>query len=121
MKIRPYSVAIVVKNRRRAAKWYVDKLGLKLLQDGPEHWTVVGRRGSGLRIHLCEQEDGRGPTEHETETGILLRVDGPLVKAHKALVAAGVAFALPPKKRPWGWESRIRDPDGNLLTLMPEE
>src|SRR5580692_8761621 len=98
MKIRPVSAAIVVKSRKRAAKWYVEKLGLKLLEDEPEHWTVVGRKGSGLRIHLCESEKGQGPTAEEADTGILLLVDKPLPKAHRALVKAGVEFAMAPKE-----------------------
>ncbi|HTT26311.1 MAG TPA: VOC family protein [Thermoplasmata archaeon] len=121
MKIQPYSAAIVVKDRKRAAKWYSRVLGLKVLENDPEHWTVVGRKGSGLRIHLCQQDDGRGPTSEEADTGILLLVDKPLVKAHKALVKAGVDFAVAPTERPWGWVSKIRDPDGNVFTLLPEE
>jgi len=120
MKIRPDSVAIVVKNRKRAAKWYVEHLGFKVFANEPEHWTVVGRKGSGLRIHLCEQDGGRAPLPEETDTGILLRVDKALPKAHKALVKAGVTFELAPTEHPWGWESKIRDLDGNVLTLMPE-
>jgi predicted enzyme related to lactoylglutathione lyase len=121
MKIRPVSVAVIVKNRQRAAKWYVKALGLKVLENDPEHWTVVGRRGSGLRIHLCEAEGGRGPTPEEADTGILLVVDEALPKAAKSLGKAGVKFEVPPKELEWGWFSKIRDPDGNLFTLVPKE
>jgi catechol 2,3-dioxygenase-like lactoylglutathione lyase family enzyme len=119
MKIKPVSVAIIVKNRKRAAKWYTQKLGLKVLEDEDDHWTVVGRKAAGLRIHLCEQ-DGRLPNPEEADTGILLTVDKPLPKVRKALVKAGVEFELEPKETSAGWISRIRDPDGNLLWLVPD-
>ena len=119
MKIRPVSVAVVVKDRKRSAKWYKEKLGLKILEDEGEHWTVVGRPRSGLRIHLCEYDGGRKPDATEADTGIALVVDRPLPKVYKALVKAGVEFETPPKEEAWGWVSRIRDPDGNLLWLFP--
>lgn len=121
MKIRPVSAAIVVKDRKRAAKWYKEKLGLKVLEDDEEHWTVVGRARSGMRIHLCEYEGGRKPDATEADTGIMLVVDKPLPKVYKALVKAGVEFESEPQEAPWGWTSKIRDPDGNILWLVPEE
>lgn len=121
MKIRPVSVAVIVSDRKRAKKWYVDRLGLKVIADEKEHWTVVGRKGSGMHLHLCESEGGKAPNRTEAETGILLLVDRPIPKVHQALVAKGVAFERPPEETPWGWVAKLRDPDGNLLTLMRDE
>ena len=119
MKIRAVSAAVAVKDRKKAAKWYRDKLGLKILEAGEEHWTVVGHPRKGMQIHLCEDPDG--PSKADRETGILLTVDGPLPKAAAKLAKRGVEFAEPPEERPWGWASKIRDPDGNVLSLYPDE
>lgn len=119
MKIRPVSVAVVVKDRNRAAKWYRQKLGLKVLADDGEHWVVVGRGRSGMRLHLCEADGGRKPEAAEADTGILLEVDRPLPKVAKALKKAGVEFEAEPEETPWGWSAKIRDPDGNILWLQP--
>ena len=120
MKIRPVSVAVVVKDRKRAAKWYKEKLGFKVLAEEPEHWTVVGRP-RGMQIHLCESEDGAKPDATERDTGIQLVVDKSMAKAAKALRKAGVAFEEEPTETPWGWTSKIRDLDGNILWLAPAE
>ncbi len=121
MKIRPVSVAVVVKDRKKSARWYQEKLGFKQLADDDEHWTVVGYPKKGMQLHLCEAEDGQGPSKAETDTGILLTVDSDFAKAAAKLQKRGVAFAQPPTERPWGWVSKIRDPDGNVLWLVPEE
>jgi len=120
MKIRPVSVALVVKDRKASAKWYHDKLGFKVLANEPEHWTVVGPPKGGMQLHLCEYREGKGPTASEADQGIQLVVDKPLPKAHAKLVKKGVEFAMEPKELPWGWVSKIRDPDGNILWLVPE-
>jgi len=120
MKLRPTSVAVVVKDRKRAAKWYKEKLGLKVLADDGEHWTVVGRPKTGLQLHLCETDGRRGPNEEEADTGILLVVDRSIPKAFKTLSKRGVDFEMEPKETPWGWSAKIRDPDGNVLWLQEE-
>jgi uncharacterized glyoxalase superfamily protein PhnB len=38
---------------------------------------------------------------------------------YKALVERGVEFVAPPEKQPWGGVlAHLRDPDGNILTLL---
>ncbi len=122
MKIRATSVAVVVRDRKKSAKWYRDMLGFELLANEKEHWTVIGHPKRGLQIHLCEYHDGKkGPTEEQADTGILLTVDGNFEKATGKLAKRGIEFEMPPKEMPWGWISKIRDPDGNVLWLVPEE
>ena len=39
--------------------------------------------------------------------------------AHKALTDRGVEFIAPPEKQPWGGVlAHLRDPDGNVITLL---
>ncbi len=112
MKVSPVSIAVVVKDARRSKKFYVDKLGMTVLDDYP-HWVTVGKPRQGFRIHLCDTE----PLE-PGNTGIALRVDTKLDAAYQALKKKGVKFSVPPKEQEWGMECRFVDPDGNEFWLM---
>lgn len=111
----------MVSDREASKRWYIDRLGLDLLDAG-DHWVTVGRKGNGGRIHLCQgSELGDGFPLEPGNTGILLVVPGDLPTRCRELEARGVAFSRPPEERPWGWDAEVRDPDGNLLLLMSEE
>ena len=113
------SVAVVVSNRKKAVKWYTEKLGLdRIADDG--HWQTVGQKGSGATLHLCQvsEYDKEAPLE-PGNSGIAFRLAGDFVKACAALEARGVKFSSPPAKSPWGWGAAIVDPDGNEHQLGP--
>jgi lactoylglutathione lyase len=117
-KMKIASVAILVKNRRRSAKWFQDKLGMRILANEGEHWTTVGYPG-GVEIHLCESWTGKIPKYEKGNSGIALTVRGDLRKAYQALRRRGVRFTQPPVEQPWGWVSMFADPDGNEFHLAP--
>jgi predicted enzyme related to lactoylglutathione lyase len=119
--IRPASVAIAVTDRKKSARWYSKTLGFRLFDDDPEHWTTVGDRSGKFLLHLCEVSGhGKKPPKSEVgNTGILLLVNGPFVKACAALKKKRVKFSMPPKEMPWGWVAKILDPDGNEFWLNP--
>ncbi|MBI5543700.1 MAG: VOC family protein [Deltaproteobacteria bacterium] len=112
MKTWAFSVAVVVKNKERARRFYVEKLGMKVLDD-MEHWLTVGQPRRGARIHLCETT----PLE-PGNTGIILSVDQKIEDAYRELKRKGVKFSVPPTEREWGVECRLLDPDGNELFVM---
>lgn len=121
MKIKPVSVAVVVSDRKKAIKWYTQKLGLDLLADD-DHWAVVGSRKGGTQLHLCavHEYDPKAKLE-KGNTGIMLRVDGKMMPAAGALKKRGVKFGVTPKKMQWGWYCSVLDPDGNELWLVPSK
>jgi predicted enzyme related to lactoylglutathione lyase len=50
--------------------------------------------------------------------GVSLQV-ADIFATHKFLAARGVEFVAPPEKQPWGGVlAHLRDPDGNILTLV---
>ena len=117
MKLSPYSVAVVVSNRKRALAFYHGKLGLDVIAK-MSHWTLVGRKKGGLIIHLCEYGKAT-PKSEKGNTGILLYTKESLDSVYKALTKKGVKFSTPPKETEWGAYAQIADPDGNVIWIMP--
>jgi predicted enzyme related to lactoylglutathione lyase len=113
MKSWPTTVAVVVKNLKRAKKFYTEKLGMKVLDD-MGHWVTVGQPRKGARLHLCEMKK-----VEPGNTGILIMIDEPIEKAYRDMKKKGVKFSVPPTVHEWGTECRFVDPDGNEFWLMP--
>ncbi len=116
------SVAVAVRDRKKAAKWYVEKLGFRVQADDGEHWTTVTDARGKFQLHLCEvAEHGHKPQRSELgNTGIMLVTAQPLRTVHARLKKKGVKFSVPPKEFPWGWVSKFLDLDGNEFWLTPE-
>jgi catechol 2,3-dioxygenase-like lactoylglutathione lyase family enzyme len=112
MKLTPLTAAVVVKDLKKAKKFYTAKLGLKTI-DNFGHWVTVGQPKNGFRIHLCETS----PAD-KGNTGIAFSVDATLDAAYKAFKKKGVKFSVPPTKQAWGIECRFLDLDGNEFWLM---
>jgi len=124
MALKPVSVAVAVSDRKKAARWYVEKLGLRVFSDEPEHWTTVGDRSGKFLLHLCEVggRPGKKPPRSEVgNTGILLLTTTSFRAECARLARKGVRFSMPPQKLPWGWVAKFRDPDGNEFWLNPAE
>ena len=100
------SVAVVVSDANKSAKWYQDKVGFEL-RSKEGHWITVGPKGSNIDIHLCEQEE-----QEPGNTGLGF-VSKDVAKEEKELVAKGVKFTVPTKKESWGTFAMFADPDGN--------
>jgi len=114
-----FATTIVVSDRKKAVEWYTRKLGFEVIQD-LGHWVTVGHRGTNGLLHLCE-----GPEIEEElspgNQGITFHVRGDFAKKVAELARNGVAIDTPVTKRPWGMFAKIADPDGNVITLNPED
>jgi catechol 2,3-dioxygenase-like lactoylglutathione lyase family enzyme len=115
------SIAVVVSDRQRSVRWYTETLGLEHLTD-MEHWQTVGEKGRPTEIHICQvsEYDDTAPLE-PGNAGIALRVAGDFVAACQALADRGVEFSVPATHAEWGWWAMVKDPDGNELTILPED
>jgi len=118
-KVWVFAATLMVSNRKRSVEWYTRSLGLEIVQD-LGHWVTVGRKGSGGLLHLCDGSE-IGEDLDPGNAGITIHVPGNFARACRALEANGVKFVVPVTKRPWGQFARISDPDGNELTLNPED
>jgi catechol 2,3-dioxygenase-like lactoylglutathione lyase family enzyme len=104
------SVAVLVKDAKKSAEWYREKLGFDVSIQG--HWVAVKPEGSKVLVHLCEKCEEWGDDQPGGNTGISLASDDQK-KAYEELKRRGVDFAVDLKTEWFGTYAIFRDPDGN--------
>ena len=103
------SIAVMVADGKKSAKWFEDNLGFKTSTEG--HWVLVWPEGSSTKIHLCEGEVDPG------NTGIAFYGKDAAAIAEK-LKKNRVRFTKEFKKSQWGVNGMFADPDGNEYWLV---
>lgn len=103
-----FSVAVMVSDAKKTAKWFEEGLGLKSSTDG--HWVLIWPEGATTKIHLCEGKPDPG------NTGISFYVKDVSTKA-KQMKAKGIEFTQDVKKERWGTNAMFADKDGNEYWL----
>ena len=107
-------VAVVVSDAQRAKKWYLEKLGFKVVLDGGHAVAVSPRvKEGGLYLHLCS---GYAPVEHGN-TGIGFTADD-IEKTCKEFAERGVRFSLPLRDEDGYKMAKFLDLDGNEYWLF---
>ncbi len=114
-----FATTVMVSDRKRSVKWYTEKLGFEVAQD-LGHWVTVGRKGTTGLLHLCQGSEIGEPLQPGNQ-GITLHVRGNFEATVAELRRRGVRLDAPVTRRPWGMFARISDPDGNVITLNPED
>ncbi len=109
----------MVSDRARSVDWYTTKLGFQVIQD-LGHWVTVGHKGHTGLLHLCQGSEIDEPLSPGNQ-GITFHVRGDFARQCARLAKNGVTFERPVTKRPWGVFAQIADPDGNVITLNPED
>lgn len=104
------SVAVLVKDANRSAKWYSEKLGFETNIQG--HWVTVRPKGSKMAIHLCEKCEEWGDDRPGGNTGIGFRSDDKK-KTYEELKARRVEFEKELTTEWFGTYAIFKDPDGN--------
>jgi lactoylglutathione lyase len=106
------SIAVVVRDEKKALQWYKSKLGF-VAKSNMEHWVTVAPKNSrGIELHLCKTR----PLE-KGNTGIALGCSD-LEKTYKELSAKGVKFSVKPRDDGWGMYAQFKDLDGNEFWLF---
>ena len=106
------SMAVVVKDEKKAKEWYHDKLGFEVRSES-DHWVTVAPKGTRVIVlHLCKTR----PLE-KGNTGILFTVDN-LKRTSAELAKKGVKFTVKPRDDGWGAYAMMKDLDGNVFWLM---
>lgn len=114
-----FATTIMVSDRKRSVDWYTKKLGFEVIQD-LGHWVTVGHRGMNGLLHLCQGNEIDEELNPGNQ-GITFHVRGDFEQKVADLEERGVKLDAPATKRPWGMYARIVDPDGNVITLNPED
>ena len=104
-----FSIAVMVSDPKKSAKWFEDNLGFKSSAEG--HWVLVWPEGSSTKIHLCEGKPDPG------NTGIAFYAKDAAAIAER-FKGSGVRMAKEFKKTQWGTNGMFADPDGNEYWLM---
>jgi hypothetical protein len=109
MVTKEFSVAVVVSDGGKSAKWFKEKAGFETSTKG--HWILVWPKGAMAKVHLCEGKPEPG------NTGIAFFAEDP-VKEAEGMKARGVKFTREVKKESWGVNGMFADPDGNEYWLI---
>lgn len=102
-----------------AVRFYTDTLGMTLGSRADEFGWAEFRTGScSLAIERLAPDDPEAPALVGRYVGVSLRVPD-IDATYRALIEKGVEFLAPPEKQVWGGTlAHLRDPAGNILTLL---
>jgi catechol 2,3-dioxygenase-like lactoylglutathione lyase family enzyme len=118
-------VALVVKNKEEAVKFYTDKAGFEKKADynppGGERWVTVGPKGQDLELTLWEvgssDPDGMATNwKPGSVPPIVMTVDD-CRKISADLKSRGVQFKRDPQENPYAVSAVFVDPDGNSFQI----
>ena len=109
------NIVVFVRDFDAAKRFYREQLKLPLVQESMAIMEFFPGVGPTLGVSLA-MTDAALPLVGR-HTGITLQVKD-IEALCQGLVAAGVDFAEPLEKTPWGKMAVVKDPDGNLFALV---
>jgi catechol 2,3-dioxygenase-like lactoylglutathione lyase family enzyme len=115
--IRGGLVMLYVRDVGRAVRFYVETLGMKLVEQGDSAWAVIDA-GAGFRIGLQAGGAGESAARGADAPSVGLYPKLPLVEAVAILENRGVLFDR--KEEGTVALAHFKDPDGNVLYLCEE-
>lgn len=108
------SVAVVVSDAKKAARWYKEKLDFEI-RDQQGHWVTVAPKEEKIAFHLCEKFYPLEPGN----TGICF-LSKDVAGEQKVLEKKGVKITHATSKEEWGTYLMFADPDGNEFWIIEE-
>lgn len=113
------TVRVFVSDWERAMRFYVDTLEMVASYRSDDVGWAQMETGEGqLAVERVDVSDDEGRALVGRFVGVSLQVPN-IVATYKALAERGVEFVGPPERQPWGGIlAHLRDPDGNVLTLL---
>jgi catechol 2,3-dioxygenase-like lactoylglutathione lyase family enzyme len=121
-----FVVRIFVSDWDRALRFYSETLEMEVAFRSDEMgWAQLNTGEAQLALERVSPDDekshppGEGPLVGRF-VGVSLSVPD-IQERYKILCERGVEFEAPPERMPWGGVmAHLRDPDGNILTLLGE-
>ena len=116
---RLYAVRIFVSDFSRALEFYSKTLEMPIaFADQAMGWAELGVEGAHLALERVARDDPEFAERVGRFVGVSLLVAN-VSETYAELCGRGVEFTAPPEKQPWGGVlAQLRDPDGNVLTLL---
>jgi predicted enzyme related to lactoylglutathione lyase len=120
MEFNLYTVRVFVENWDRAIEFYEETMQLEcVFKDKDMGWAQYKVGGAHLGIERT-QNDSEQEQLVGRFVGVSLMVKD-IDQAYQELLARGAAFIGPPQKQLWGGVlAHLKDPEGNVLTLLGE-
>jgi predicted enzyme related to lactoylglutathione lyase len=114
-----FAVRIFVTDWDRAIRFYTETLGMRATYRNDEiGWAQMATGEGQLALERVDPSDQESKALVGRFVGVSLQVPD-IPATYKILVERGVEFVAPPEKQPWGGVlAHLRDPDGNVLTLL---
>jgi len=114
-----YAVRIFVTDWKRALEFYSATLGMPVAFANEDMgWAELAIDGGRLALERAQPDDPESRELVGRFVGVSLQV-ADIAATYSELRGRGVEFVAPPEKQPWGGTlAQLRDPDGNVLTLL---
>jgi predicted enzyme related to lactoylglutathione lyase len=114
-----FAVRVFVTDWQRAIRFYTDTMEIPTAYRNDEiGWAQLATGEGQLALERVDPSDAESKELVGRFVGVSLAVPD-IIGAHKALTDRGVEFIAPPEKQPWGGVlAHLRDPDGNVITLL---
>ena len=119
MEYKLFAVRVFVTDWDRAIRFYSETLGMPVAFRSDElGWAQMATGEGQLGLERVDPSDQEGQALIGRFVGVSLQVSD-ILMTYQTLAERGVEFLAPPEKQPWGGMlAHLRDPDGNILTLL---
>ena len=119
MEYKLYAVRVFVTDWDRAIRFYAETLQMPVAYRNDKiGWAQMATGEGQLALERVDPTDNEGQALVGRFVGVSLQVPD-ILTTYEALVRRGVDFVAPPEKQPWGGIlAHLRDPDGNVVTLL---
>jgi predicted enzyme related to lactoylglutathione lyase len=114
-----FAVRVFVTDWDRAIRFYSETLGMPVAFRSDEiGWAQMATGEGQLALERVDPSDQEGQALIRRFVGVSLQVSD-ILMTYQTLAERGVEFLAPPEKQSWGGMlAHLRDPDGNILTLL---
>ena len=113
------AVRVFVTDWDRAIRFYSETLEMPVAYRSDQTgWAQMATGECQLALERVDPSDQEGGALVGRFIGVSLQIPD-ILAAYKTLVERGVDFVAPPEKQAWGGVlAHLRDPDGNVVTLL---